>query len=50
MKPAVRFSPSTRRTETGRLIVVEVSRFTISAATYLVRQGYDYAKKCHWWI
>lgn len=54
MKPAVRFDPTSRPVETGRLLIHDLGRIVIdsvvTAGKFTIRQAYDYAHKCHWWI
>jgi len=52
VKPAVRFDPTNRPVETGRLLIHDLGRMVIdsvvTAGKFTIRQAYDYAKKCHW--
>lgn len=52
MKPAVRFAPKDQPVETARLLVADLAILALAGVwrggVYVVRQSYDYAKKCHW--
>jgi len=52
VKPAVRFDPTNRHAETGRLLIHDLGRMVIdsvvTAGKFTIRQAYDYARKCHW--
>lgn len=52
VKPAVRFDPTNRLVETGRLLIHDIGRIVVdsvvTAGKFTIRQAYEYAKKCHW--
>jgi hypothetical protein len=54
VKPAIRFDPTDRPVETGRLLIHDLGRIVVdsvvTAGKFTIRQAYDYAHKCHWWV
>jgi hypothetical protein len=54
VKPAIKFDPTNRPVETGRLLIHDLGRMVIdtvvTAGRFTIRQAYDYAKRYHWWI
>ena len=52
VKPAIKFDPTNRPVETGRLLIHDLGRIVVdsvvTAGKFTIRQAYDYARKCHW--